>query len=65
MGMYDLSSSGSTNQTGLWGFQGGQQSFGFNVDGTAFIGREDIGGRIEFKTETGGIIKSSNFSESK
>jgi hypothetical protein len=32
---------------GLYGFHNGAQSFGFNVDGTAFIGRSG-GGRIAF-----------------
>jgi hypothetical protein len=33
--------------TGLYGFHHGAQSFGFNINGTAFIGKSN-GGRISF-----------------
>lgn len=44
-------------QFGLFGYHEGTQSFGFNTDGTAFIGKSGQG-RIEFDGN-GGIIKSS------
>lgn len=44
-------------QTGLFGFQSGVQSFGFNVDGTAFIGRNGLG-RINFDGNSGAIASS-------
>ena len=44
---------------GLYGFHHGQQSFGFNVDGTAFIGKSG-GGRISFDGNQG-FIYSDNW----
>lgn len=44
-------------QFGLFGYHEGAQSFGFNTNGTAFIGKSDQG-RIEFNGN-GGIIKSA------
>jgi hypothetical protein len=42
------------NESGLFGYDKGTQSFGFKTDGTGFIGGGD--GRIEFNG-SGGIIK--------
>ena len=44
---------------GLYGFHNGLQSFGFNVDGTAFIGKAG-GGRIAFDGNQG-FIYSANW----
>lgn len=44
---------------GLYGFHNGAQSFGFNVDGTAFIGKAG-GGRIAFDGNQG-FIYSTNW----
>ena len=44
---------------GLYGFHHGQQSFGFNADGTAFIGKSG-GGRISFDGNQG-FIYSDNW----
>lgn len=44
---------------GLYGFHNGSQSFGFNVDGTAFIGKAG-GGRIAFDGNQG-FIYSANW----
>ena len=44
---------------GLYGFHEGAQSFGFNVDGTAFIGKSGCG-RIIFNGDQG-IIQSGNY----
>ena len=44
---------------GLYGFNNGAQSFGFNIDGTAFIGKSGAG-RINFDGNKG-IIGSSSF----
>jgi hypothetical protein len=43
---------------GLYGFLQGEQSFGFNVDGTAFIGRAGRG-RINFNGQNGTIESGS------
>ena len=50
----------SENKTGLglYGFNDGSQSFGFNVDGTAFIGKSGRG-RIKFDGENGTISSAS------
>lgn len=45
--------------TGLYGFHNGAQSFGFKIDGTAFLGKSSSG-RIEFNGDTG-VIQSANF----
>ena len=50
-------SAGNKSGLGLYGFHEGAQSFGFNVDGTAFIGKSGMG-RIEFDGKSG-IIKSA------
>lgn len=47
---------------GLYGFHHGAQSFGFNVDGTAFIGKSG-GGRISFDGNYG-FLYSANWLES-
>ena len=44
---------------GLYGFHHGQQSFGFNADGTAFLGKSG-GGRISFDGNQG-FIYSDNW----
>ena len=44
---------------GLYGFNNGEQSFGFKVDGTAFIGKSGHG-RIEFNGNNG-TIKSASY----
>ena len=49
-----------SSATGLYGFDHGEQSYGFKQDGSAFIGKKGAG-RIEFKGNTG-IIESSNYS---
>lgn len=43
---------------GLYGFHNGAQSFGFNVDGTAFIGQSG-GGRIAFDGNQGYIYSAN------
>lgn len=45
--------------TGLYGFDHGEQTYAFRQDGTAFIGKSGAG-RIEFNG-TSGIIESSSF----
>ena len=48
---------------GIYGFSDGAQSFGFNIDGTAFIGKAGRG-RIEFNGNTG-VIKSAAYTAEK
>jgi hypothetical protein len=48
-----------SRMVGLYGFHEGAQSFGFRVDGTAFIGKAGAG-RIEFNGNKG-IIQSGNY----
>ncbi len=48
----------SDNRIGLYGFHQGAESFGFNVDGTAFLGKSGSG-RIEFNGNSG-IIRSAD-----
>lgn len=48
---------------GLYGFSDGVQSFGFNIDGTAFIGKLNEG-RITFNG-TNALITSANFEKNK
>lgn len=45
------------NNTGIFGFNQGEQSFGFKDDGTAFIGKSNTG-RIEFDGSEG-VIESA------
>ena len=51
---------GLSNQTGLgiYGFHDGAQSFGFNIDGTAFLGKSGSG-RIIFNGEHGTIASAN------
>lgn len=51
MGDWSPKADESLNETGLYGYENGQQSFGFKSDGTAFIGKEGAG-RIEFDGNT-------------
>ena len=48
------------SKMGLFGYHEGVQSFGFNIDGTAFIGKQGWG-QIQFDSNNGGVIKSNNF----
>ena len=48
-------------ESGLFGYKGGAQTFGFKTDGTAFIGGSGQG-RIFFDGKKG-VIKSDNFNE--
>jgi hypothetical protein len=43
---------------GLWGFQNGSSTFGFDSKGTAYIG-DASGARLEFNGETGKIYSSA------
>lgn len=45
-------------QTGLFGYDSGAQTFGFNTDGTAFLGKSDIG-RIYVDGNTGRITSAA------
>lgn len=56
------SSAGINSDLGIYGFDKGTQSFGFKVDGTAFLGAAGKG-RIYFDGNTG-IIKSGNYNKS-
>lgn len=58
--MGDVGSASEDNATGvgLYGFHEGAQSFNFNVDGTAFIGKSGRG-RIKFNGNTGTITSAS------
>lgn len=49
----------TSGDTGLYGFDHGEQTYAFRQDGTAFIGKSGAG-RIEFNG-TSGIIESSSF----
>ena len=61
--MGDVGVRGNTDDVktgvGLYGFHAGAQSFGFNVDGTAFLGKSGAG-RIEFNGDIG-LIRSSTW----
>lgn len=48
-----------TSKTGLYGYDKGEQSYGFREDGTAFMGKSGAG-RIEFDGNEG-VIQSANF----
>ena len=58
--MGDVGSASEDNATGvgLYGFHEGAQSFNFNVDGTAFIGKSGRG-RIKFDGNSGSITSAS------
>lgn len=49
----------TTTKSGLFGYQTGVESFGFNTDGTAFLGKSGKG-RINFNGDLG-VIYSGNF----
>lgn len=53
-------SNDTKNGQGLWGFQAGEASFGFNADGTAFIGKSSSA-RLEFDGTKTGTIKSAGY----
>ena len=55
---------GNKTGIGLYGFHRGEQSFGFNVDGTAFIGKAGRG-RIEMNGTKGTIQSGSYISPGK
>ena len=61
IGFEDGNNIGVSNQTGLgiYGFHDGAQSFGFNINGTAFLGKTGKG-RIIFNGNQG-VIASSNW----
>lgn len=50
-------------KSGLFGYQAGVESFGFNTDGTAFLGQSGAG-RINFNGDLG-VIYSGNFKPGK
>ena len=58
--MGDVGSASEDNATGvgLYGFHNGAQSYNFNVDGTAFIGKSGRG-RIKFNGDKGTITSAS------
>lgn len=62
MGNYASSDEQETDGQGLWGFQDGAASFGFNADGTAFIGKANSA-RLEFDGSTKGTIQSAGYIE--
>ena len=53
-----VDNSNNHSDYGLYGFHQGAQSFGFNVDGTAFLGKSGSG-RIEFDGNSGTIESAS------
>jgi len=62
--MGDVAGHGDINSPlGLYGYDHGEQSYGFKVDGSAFIGKQGAG-RISFNERDGGIIESGNYSSS-
>lgn len=67
-GYNDILNEGRHSGLGLYGFHHGEQSFGFNVDGTAFMGKSG-GGRIAFDGNHGFIYSQNwikgNFGEGK
>ena len=58
MGDVGSASEDNASGVGLYGFHNGAQSFNFNVDGTAFIGKSGRG-RIKFNGNTGSITSAS------
>ena len=58
MGEVDSASNENHNGYGLYGFHEGAQSFSFNVDGTAFLGKSGRG-RIMFNGDSGTIESAS------
>lgn len=61
--MGEVSSRYGENKLGLYGYHKDEQSFGFNIDGTAFIGKSGLG-RIYFDG-TQGIIENGGFAATK
>lgn len=59
MGEIKGESDTSLRQQGLYGYNAGEQSFGFKVDGTAFLGKQGRG-RIELDGNSA-LIKSTNY----
>lgn len=59
--MGDISAAQNTRDIGLYGYHEGVQSFGFNIKGTAFLGKSGKG-QIKFDGNKG-IIESGNFSD--
>lgn len=59
MGDIDQAYNGRKTGLGIYGFHEGEQSFGFNSDGTAFIGKSGRG-RINFEGNNG-TISSGNY----
>lgn len=59
--MGDVGKKGGTTTTGLYGYHQGVQSFGFDTDGTAFIGKEGKG-RILFDGNES-VIKSAGWDD--
>ena len=59
MGDIDQADVGRKTGLGIYGFHEGEQSFGFNSDGTAFIGKSGRG-RINFEGNNG-TISSGNY----
>ena len=58
MGDVGSASEDNASGVGLYGFHNGAQSFNFNIDGTAFIGKSGRG-RIKFNGDTGSITSAS------
>lgn len=50
----------TSGDTGLYGFDHGEQTYAFKQDGTAFIGKDGIG-RISFNTTEPGVITSGAY----
>ena len=65
--MGDIGKLGDTGRekvtTGLYGYESGDQAFGFKADGTAFIGKSGTG-RLEFDGNNG-FIRSANYNATK
>lgn len=62
--MGDIGSTAGIQNVGLYGFNAGAQSFGFDISGTAFLGKEGHG-RIEFDGNNGTITSAINDSGAK
>ena len=60
-GSAGIVNAGNKSGLGLYGFNDGAQSFGFNIDGTGFIGKSGRG-RIEFDGNEG-TIQSASYSD--
>ena len=66
MGEYVVDENDNDEKTGLglWGFDDGEQSFGFLKDGTAFLGKAGAA-RLEFNSGGTALIRSGNYDEIK